>query len=151
MEEVTLTLDRTQPDFKVLERELTTYLQSLENVSYEQVKVSPAPGTLEPIDAETVRITIELATSVIELITAIALIVAQVRAASLDGSTRGGRSRSLQLRVRDLELSLPASEATVRKFIASLAKPPAKTQPDRRARKRSEVRKTSGKRKAMKK
>lgn len=123
MEQVTLTLNRSHPDFKAIETELTAYLQSLEQVSYEQTKVSPSPGTLQPIDTETVRMTIELATAVIELIAAIALIVSQVHAASSERPQARGRSTSVQLRVRGLDLSLPASDSTVRKFLSSMAGP----------------------------
>jgi hypothetical protein len=121
VDKLDLVLDPSNPDFRQVESEITQYLQSLEKVSYQQSKTSPAPGTLHPVDAETVRISVELVTSLVSFITAIALIVSQVRASS--PKTTGP---SVRLRVKDLELSLPASEGTVKKFIASLTSPPKK-------------------------
>jgi hypothetical protein len=118
VDKLDLILDPSHADFKQLESEITQYLLSLENVSYQQSKTAPPPGTLQPVDAETVRIAVELATAMIEFVTAIALIVSQVRASSPKSS-----GTSLRLRVKDLDLSLPASDTTIKKFLASLTQP----------------------------
>ena len=121
MEEVEIHLNREHPNYEDLNREISEYLKSLETVEFEQEVIAPSPGSLMPMDAETVSYVISIAANIVQFVAAIIMIYQQVYAASPDLKPTGKPPKdAIWIKARDIEISIPATKKDVDKFLADL-------------------------------
>ncbi len=119
MTEVRVLLDPTRPAYPELEKEITDYLSALDTVSFKALKIPQEPGKLSGIDAQTLVLTIQITTAVLELLAAIMTIAAQVNAAAPASKLNKGKKRpkDVTLDVEGIKVSLPVTDATAQKYL----------------------------------
>jgi hypothetical protein len=119
MSTILVLLDPSDQDFNSMQREINNYLTSLETVSFRTEARPGEPGKLAG-EEDIFKFLIENSAAIIELITAIMLIAHQVKASGGSDSPKKSRERdnkSVVIEVGDKRISIPASEATRRKFL----------------------------------
>ena len=119
MTKVTIFIDPTSSIHKELEKEILGYVESLESASYQRITMPSEPGKLGGIDAQTIKIIVELGTAVIEFVSAIMLIVAQV-SASHEKPKDSDKKKPIEVEVAGIKISLPMKEETSRKHLRTI-------------------------------
>lgn len=121
MTKINIFIDPTSPIHAELEEEIVKYIDSLETVEYKKTTMPSEAGKLNGIDLQTIKIVLEMSTAILEFITALMLITAQVNAAHPQVKQKGKtKEKPVEIDVEGVKMSLPMSDETSRKYIRTI-------------------------------
>ncbi len=113
-----ITLQPSSPDFKPLQDEILSYLETLETVEF-STETRPTAGGAPGVEEQVFGFVMENAGRAVELAAAIMVLVSQVQAYSQRGVKKPVSQPdhgAVTLEIGDRRIDLPASKSTRREF-----------------------------------